>query len=403
MFMNSESRFMKAVKLVNLISMLILVVELVFNFNIFQRITFIVAIITYLTEVIVEKRWTQLRWENSSRQWFFIIIIFYFLLQFLYFPFEKNTALFRMYIEERVPFLIFGIIGLLGFNSYFKLKYFAWTFIITSFLIGVFLLSKMTPEIWNSTDRNTLFGLIRIQYVNTHMKLNYQYNLSLIFSFYLLVYYARKRVIWTRFVLIIVTAFIVFNLFLSDGRVGIITSFVLLTMFLVRYFWHKSRILTFISTSLFILLALVLLKGNPRLSEENFKSEPRLEIWHIAVDEIVKSNFMGVGVSTAEYIMTTEFAKIGMINNRHTHNVFLQSTLEYGIVGLSITFAMFILGYYSVSRGFRLIMSFLLMTTLMQLMMGSFDRDLNQTVFLLCFVLIVQQDLYDNKKIVAIG
>ncbi len=397
--MNSESKFMKAVKLVNLISMLCLVVELAFLINNLQRITFAIAIFTYLTEVIVEKKWRQLRWENSFRQWFFIVIIFYFLLQFLYFPFEKNTALFGTYIEERIPFLIFGIVGLLGFNSYFKLKYFAWTFIITSFLIGVFLLSKMTPEIWNSENRNSLFGLIRIQYVNQHMKLNYYFNLSLIFSYYLLVHYARKRVLWPRFALIIVAAVIVVNLFLSEGRVGLITSFVLLTMFIIRYFWHKSRILTFVSTSLFILLAIALVKGNPRLSEENLKREPRLVIWKIAVDEIVKSDFAGVGVSTAANNMTIEFAKRGMFNNKHTHNVFLQSTLEYGVIGLLVTFAMFILGYYSVSHSFSLIMSFLLMTTLMQLMMGSFERDLNPTVFLICFILIVQQDLADKKKL----
>ena len=196
-----------------------------------------------------------------------------------------------------------------------------------------------------------------------------------------------------------VAAVIVVNLFLSEGRVGLITSFVLLTMFIIRYFWHKSRILTFVSTSLFILLAIALVKGNPRLSEENLKREPRLVIWKIAVDEIVKSDFAGVGVSTAANNMTIEFAKRGMLNNKHTHNVFLQSTLEYGVIGLLVTFAMFILGYYSVSHSFSLIMSFLLMTTLMQLMMGSFERDLNPTVFLICFILIVQQDLADKKKL----
>lgn len=397
--MNSESKFLKAVKLVNLISMLVLIVELAFHFNTLQRITFSVAIISYLAEVIFEKKWTQLRWENSSRQWFFIVIIFYFLLQFFYYPFEKNTALFGMYFEQRIPFLLFGIVGLLGFNRYFKLKYFAWTLIITSFFIGAFLLSKMTPEIWNSENRNSLFGLIRIQYVNTHMKMNYYFNLSLIFSYYLLVYYAHKKVIWPRLVLIIVAAVIVINLSLSDGRVGLITSFVLLTMFLIRYFWHKSRILTLVTTSLFILLAVVLAKGNSRLSKDNLKREPRFEIWHTAVDEIVKSNFMGVGVSTAEYNMTTEFAKRGMTNEKHTHNIFLQSTLEYGVFGTMVTFAMFIFGYYSVNRNFRIIMSFLLITTLMQLMMGSFERDLNQTVFLLGFALIVQQDWFDKKKL----
>jgi O-antigen ligase len=214
-----------------------------------------------------------------------------------------------------------------------------------------------------------------------------------------MVYYARKKVLWPRLTLILPTIVIAVNLFLSEGRVGLITSFLLLTIFIFRYFWNRSRILTAASTTLFILVAFTFIKDNPRLSEENLRHEPRIAIWEIAVDQIVKSDFLGVGVSTAANNMTTEFTKRGMFNNKHTHNIFLQSTLEYGIIGLLTIFAIFILGFYSVSPNFKLIMTFLLMTTLLQLMMGSFERDLNPTLFLICFIMILHQDLADKIRL----
>jgi len=398
--MNSESKFLKAVKLINLISMLLLVVELAFLINIFQRITFVIAILTYLMEIIIEKKWKQIHWENSLRQWFSVTIIFYFLLQFLFLPFERHTELFGSFIEERIPFLIFGIVGLFGFNKYFKLKYFAWTFIATSFFIGVFLLSQLTKEILLSENRNALFGLIRVEYVNTHMKLNYYFNLSLIFIYYLVGFYSTKKAFWTQLALGISAIVIIINLFLSEGRIGLLTSFLLLTIFIFSYFWQKSRVLTLFTTTAFVLLALIVIKNNSRLSEENLKQEPRIMIWNIAANEILNSDFLGVGVSTAAYNMSEEFAIRGMFNNKHTHNIVLQSTLEYGIIGLLVTIAIFILAFYSVSSNFKLIIKFLLMTTLLQLMMGSFERDLNPTVFLICIFVIIHQDLAEKGKIV---
>lgn len=395
--MDTESKFLKAVRLTNLFSIIFLVIELAVYINVFQRIAFVVAFISYMIETVLEKKWRQFKWENSPKQWFFIVVIIFFFLQLVFLPIEKNTNLFVTIMEERIPFLVFGIVGLLGLNKYFKLKYFAWTFIATSFVLGVFLLSNLTSEILSNENRNSLLGLVRVKYINSHMKFNYYLNVSLICIYYIFRVIKNKKAFWSRSALVLATLVIIINLFLSDGRTGMLTSFIIIMVFITRYFWNRSSRLTLIATSVFIILAVTIIQQNPRLSTSNVKREPRQEIWGVACDEIIKSNFLGVGASTAAYNMKTEFAKKGMPNNKHTHNIFLQSTLEYGFTGFIIMLSMFILSYFTVSRNFKLMILLLTMTTFLQLMVGSFERDLNPTVFLLLIVLIVQQDISERR------
>ncbi|HLP04786.1 MAG TPA: O-antigen ligase family protein [Paludibacter sp.] len=385
-------------RLTNLFSVLFLITQLACYINLFQRIAFVAALISYTLEVFLEKKWKNFKWENSTRQWFFIVAIFFFLLQFIFWPLEKNTDTFVKILEERIPFLAFGIVGLLGFNQYFRLKYVAYAFIGTSVVLGVFLLSNLNAEILHSEFRNELLGLIRVKYINSHMKFNYYLNISLICIYYLFRLLKNKKAFWANLALALSALVIILNLFLSDGRIGFVSGLIILTVFIFRYFWHKSKPLTFISTAVFILLAIITISINPRFSKSSIKHEPRQEIWGVAVDEIKKSNFLGVGACTAAYDMQNEFAARGMVNNKHTHNIFLQSTLEYGVIGFATILCMFTLCCFTTSNKFRIMILLVTETTFLQLFVGSFERDLNPMVFLLFVILVVQQDKLDGKK-----
>jgi O-antigen ligase len=398
-----QSKFLKAVRLTNLYSILLLVVSLSISFSIFQRIAFLIALFSYVIELILEKKWRELKWENTARQWFFVTIIIYFLLQFFYFPFETNTNYFQPIFEERVAFLVFGIVGLIGFNKYFKLKYFAWAFIATSFVLGVFLLSKLNAEILNSPNRNDMIAFIRIKYISSHMKFNYFLNISLIFMYYLVAVYKIKKSFLNTFALIISFLVIILNLFLSDGRIGLMTSFIILALYILRYLWSKSIRLTIISTSVFLLLVFVLIQQNPRLNSEHIKREPRKEIWKVAVDEIKESHFLGEGASTASYNLALEFSKRNMENFKHSHNIFLQTLVEYGIVGFLVILTMFLLSYFTVSKKFRFMIFLFTMATILQLLVGSFQMDLNPMVFLLTIALIIHQDVFETKADLSIS
>lgn len=395
--MDKKIKLIDAVKLINLFSILLLVISLSVSFSKFQRVAFMLGLITYVIEIIYEKKWRTLIWENSIRQWFFLSIIIYFLLQFIYFPFENNIDSFKAIFEERVSFLAFGIIGFFGFNKYFKLKYFAWTFIATSFVLGVFLISKLNTEILFSDNRNDLLGLIRIKYISSHMKFNYFLNISLIFIYYLLAVYKIKKNFWTISALSVSFIVIIVNLFLSDGRIGLLSSLIIFSFIILRYLWSKSIGFTVVATIVFVLFVSISVQQNPRITLSKIKEDPRKEIWKVAAHEIINANFVGVGASTASNNLKSEFSKRGMENFKHAHNIFLQTMVEYGFVGFLTILTVFILSFFAVSKRFMFIILLFETTTALQLLVGSFQMDLNPLVFLITISLIIQQDIFDKR------
>ena len=395
--MDKKIKLIDAVKLINLFSILLLVISLSVSFSKFQRVAFMLGLITYVIEIIYEKKWRTLIWENSIRQWFFLSIIIYFLLQFIYFPFENNIDSFKAIFEERVSFLAFGIIGFFGFNKYFKLKYFAWTFIATSFVLGVFLISKLNTEILFSDNRNDLLGLIRIKYISSHMKFNYFLNISLIFMYYLLAVYKIKKNFWTISALSVSFIVIIVNLFLSDGRIGLLSSLIIFSFIILRYLWSKSIGFTVVASIVFVLFVSISVQQNPRITLSKIKEDPRKEIWKVAAHEIIDANFVGVGASTASNNLKSEFSKRGMENFKHAHNIFLQTMVEYGFVGFLTILTVFILSFFAVSKRFMFIILLFETTTALQLLVGSFQMDLNPLVFLITISLIIQQDIFDKR------
>jgi hypothetical protein len=319
------------------------------------------------------------------------------LLQFIYFPFENNIDSFKAIFEERVSFLAFGIIGFFGFNKYFKLKYFAWTFIATSFVLGVFLISKLNTEILFSDNRNDLLGLIRIKYISSHMKFNYFLNISLIFMYYLLAVYKIKKDFWTISALSVSFIVIIVNLFLSDGRIGLLSSLIIFSFIILRYLWSKSIGFTVVATIVFVLFVSISVQQNPRITLSKIKEDPRKEIWKVAAHEIINANFVGVGASTASNNLKSEFSKRGMENFKHAHNIFLQTMVEYGFVGFLTILTVFILSFFAVSKRFMFIILLFETTTALQLLVGSFQMDLNPLVFLITISLIIQQDIFDKR------
>jgi O-antigen ligase len=395
--MDKKIKLIDAVKLINLFSILLLVISLSVSFSKFQRVAFMLGLITYVIEIIYEKKWRTLIWENSIRQWFFLSIIIYFLLQFIYFPFENNIDSFKAIFEERVSFLAFGIIGFFGFNKYFKLKYFAWTFIATSFVLGVFLISKLNTEILFSDNRNDLLGLIRIKYISSHMKFNYFLNISLIFIYYLLAVYKIKKNFWTISALSVSFIVIIVNFFLSDGRIGLLSSLIIFSFIILRYLWSKSIGFTVVASIVFVLFVSISVQQNPRITLSKIKEDPRKEIWKVAAHEIIDANFVGVGASTASNNLKSEFSKRGMENFKHAHNIFLQTMVEYGFVGFLTILTVFILSFFAVSKRFMFIILLFETTTALQLLVGSFQMDLNPLVFLITISLIIQQDIFDKR------
>ncbi|MFZ4581121.1 MAG: hypothetical protein ACOYM7_00600, partial [Paludibacter sp.] len=200
-----------------------------------MRILLVLMVLTYLIEITTEERWKNIRIKGNKYALFYLSILSYFLLQYLFLPFEKNMSYFFQVTEERLSFLIIGLIGLIGLNSYFKLKYFAWTYIIASILYCIFLLAHLNREMILSNDIITQLGLVRVKNLNSHMKFNFHLNVSLVFVYYLLQTYRHQKRMWLKTILYTSGLIILLNLWLSEGRTGAITSIILLVMILLHY------------------------------------------------------------------------------------------------------------------------------------------------------------------------
>jgi O-antigen ligase len=215
--------------------------------------------------------------------------------------------------------------------------------------------------------------------------------------YYLLAVYKIKKDFWTISALSVSFIVIIVNLFLSDGRIGLLSSLIIFSFIILRYLWSKSIGFTVVATIVFVLFVSISVQQNPRITLSKIKEDPRKEIWKVAAHEIINANFVGVGASTASNNLKSEFSKRGMENFKHAHNIFLQTMVEYGFVGFLTILTVFILSFFAVSKRFMFIILLFETTTALQLLVGSFQMDLNPLVFLITISLIIQQDIFDKR------
>lgn len=371
-------------------SVVLLITQLPVYLNALQRIALSIAVITYLIEFVYDKKWKHFKWTGNASQWFFVSLIFYFLLQFLYLPFEVNMSYFGRLLEQRVVFAVIGIIGLFGLNQYFKLKYIAWTFVLSSTALGLFLLAHLNKEILASDIRNTLIGLVRIKYINNHMMFNFYLNVSLVFCFYLFLLVKNTKAFWTKCLILFSSVVILSNLLISDGRTGAFASIVILLLIILHLTKKKNNFVIIGSIAALAVITTAVFLSNSRVNIDFIKNEPRYKIWAISMQELEKSKFIGEGASTATYNVDMALRAEGL-QNKHSHNQLIQTTIEYGIIGTLAILAIFVTAIFSVEKTYRFLVVLILIAAIAQLMMGTFMKDFYPACLLLPLLMIIHQ------------
>ena len=379
-----------------IVLLIVLLLPLYINFG--MRILLVLLVLTYLIEITIEERWKDTRIKGNKYVLFYLSILFYFLLQFLYLPFEKNMLYFFQITEERLSFLVIGLIGLIGLNSYFKLKHFAWTYIIASLLYCIFLLAHINREMILNNDVFNQLGLIRIKYLNSHMKFNFYLNASFVFVYYLLQSYKQQKKIWLKIFLYTSGFIILLNLWLSEGRTGALTSIILLIMIFLHFMWGKNKFIAITLISVSCITFSIFILQNSRFNMDKIKNEPRIQIWEVSLNELKESKLIGEGASTAWYNLNENLLASGLGPMKHAHNILLQTTIEYGLIGFINIILIFLSAYFAISKRYRFIMLLILLAAFFQLMFGSFMRDVEPLSFLLPILLLFHQDSIDEKN-----
>lgn len=340
-------KVIKGVNILNLLAYCWLVVRVLFwSVDLpywFAYGGFYLFFLSFIAEVFLEKRWDNIRWDKKTI--YFCCIVCFFILGFIYAPFDGRDY-FWHHMESRYPLFGFSVVGIFGLNKYYKLSYLFKTMIVTSVVAILFIFFKVgIVEFIMSPNRNFLFTQARIENVNAHMGFNLFLNVSLVGIWYICSSSWRRIPRYTRYLYVFAMCIIFFVLSISEGRSGFLASIFLLCSFLAVEVWRRRKFLGFVMALLLPLVLAFAASQHTRISHNAIGSEPRLAFWHSAFELIEKKPILGYGISNAQVAFDHVNMKYTTPAYREywtkqelwfidTHNQYLQTTLEFGLVGL---------------------------------------------------------------------
>lgn len=308
------------------------------------RIAVILFFCSFIADIIINKRWQNVKWDKSKP--IFIAMVLYYLLGWIWHPFETNDFhLFNQEIENRLPFIAFGVIGLIGWiTPKLKPQYIAIVMIITSLSCTFWswytlFTSDTLPT--NFAEYQHMFILHR---VNSHMVYNIYLNTTILFSIYALLHTSKLK---CRIAYITSILALYAILLTSEGRVGFFTSN-LLIFGLISYLIFRFKKLTIaIPYTLMVIVAfLLVIMSHKKIKDTSH--DPRIAIWQNAISVIKEKPIIGHGINDARILFLENrennawFAEYmsHLKNNKkntltaHPHNVFINAMMEFGIIGL---------------------------------------------------------------------
>lgn len=345
-----------------MVGVLVLLGTLPFPYGNVQRIALYWIAATYPTDYIVNARWKGWKWTQSK--WTYVAFIAFFCLIPIWQWFDPiRTSLYQFTIERYMPFLVVGICGLAGMTDKFRIEYSAWVMIGVSAGIVVYLLSLTgLPDFVNFEAWAMQFNQMRALQVNTHMTINLYFNLSLILGLYTIL--RSKYAWWVKVMTGILMLPILFTFSFTEGRTGVITFVGVVILTLMYYMFRMRRWWLSICIILFACGTALFLMQRERFQVAVTELNPRIYIWNVAGEEIREHPLLGQGVCSAR----EDFVKRGLADQEfqdfyanglrmkeemrygvanmdimHPHNAVLETWTQFGIVGVLLLLACWIL------------------------------------------------------------
>lgn len=338
------------------VGILVALMTLALPYGSVQRIGLIVAGTGYLVDYIVNRRWQGWRWTREK--WVYVVLIAFYLcipLRELFTP--VYNWLFLSKLESYLPFLVVGVMGLMGFNYTLKLEYVAGAMSLACLGLGAVLVHAMVgAQAADFLAWQAQLNEMRILYLNSHMVVNVYCNMTLIFIAWVLLESSCRS--WYKWVLACVGIGIITGLVLTEGRTGQLTMMALVPVFVAARFYKRSLRKWMVPALMVALTGVGLLwYYNPRYHTQNPEDNPRIYIWHVGTEMVKERPIAGWGVSAArdEFIRRGQedsdfmnhylYEFINASNERfgevrlwimHPHNVFLETTMELGAIGLLV-------------------------------------------------------------------
>lgn len=350
------------VSYLSMVGLLALLVTMPFHYSEAQRIALYWIAATYPLDYIVNKRWRGWKWTQAK--WTYVAFIAFFCLIPIWQLFDPiRTSLYQFTIERYMPFLVVGVCGLAGLTDKFRIEYAAWVMLGVSAGIVVYLLYRAgLPDFANFETWAKHFNQLRAMEVNTHMTINLYFNLSLVLGLYTIL--RSKYAWWVKVLTGVMMLPILFAFSFTEGRTGVLTFLGIVMLTLMYYMFRKRRWWLSIFIILFACGAALFLMQRERFQVAVTEVNPRIYIWNVAGDEIREHPLLGQGVCSArekfvdrgladqefqDYYANSfrleEELRYGVANMdiMHPHNAVLETWTQFGIVGVLLLLACWVL------------------------------------------------------------
>jgi len=343
-----------------MLGMCCLLVTLPFYYSSAQRYSLYALAVFYLIDYFVNRRYTEWHWNINLSV--FVLMILFFLLT----PFHQLcdttdvTPFYNHQMNVRYPFLIFGLVGFLGISDKINIRIAGATMLLTGSCIFIYLFVKSAIATRFVNGMIDYFNLLRVNQIYSHMVVNLYANLAVIAGYYMLTTDMVKSLKVLTFVGMVLT---VAMIVISEGRIGFIT-FAVCALVLLFYKLHKFGYRRGYLAIILVIVALssIFIALNKKMSIEKLSNEPRLVVWNYSWQLIKQHPIVGFGLSSLSnefveqaytdepmnqyyihgVLTMPEFTDIPRdMKIIHPHNVFLQTWLEHGIIGLSVLIAFF--------------------------------------------------------------
>ena len=333
----------------------------------YQNLSCFVLGIGYLAYILVYKTWRDVRWDRTK--WMYVVMLAIWAMYPLRQLFDTTppTDFFWQQVHRHEWFLYIGIAGFLGFPDKLQLKHVAYVMLLTSVFmlahcIGLYV---FTDELIGYDEMHMplkRFDELRLLHIHSHMVMNLYINAALAFGFCCLM---ERRAWWQQALLIAAMGVSWLVVLFSAGRIGIAASLLIVgigSVYLL-YRWNK-RAGILIAAAAVVGISLAVWQ-RPAMSLDNLQQDPRLAIWDYSVRMAKEKPVFGYGMSTlsVEYVegayndsvMYNGFVQRVIeqmlifnvqgktMETHHPHNAFLTYWLAFGVGGVLLLVALFVL------------------------------------------------------------
>lgn len=398
----------------NLFSTIYLIATFITSFD-YQRPAIYAYFISTFLDIIINQRYLNNKWHKAKIT-FIVMIIFYGCI-WIWHAFEQcNSNEFFHSTDTRLPFLAFGTIGLLcNINPKIKIKYITYTMLITSIASITYIALKKYDILFAPTTTletfRTLLPLIRHELLHvTHIEYNLYLNCTMTMCF---IYCLDNNKKLEKIIFIIGITIIYLTLLLNEGRTGLLTATILFFIFsFITIYYYRPKLL--LPTIIVVTtITTLFINGHDRFNFDNIEKDPRNVIWKTSTEIIKEKPILGYGVCRGREIFIERTANNPELNNFwtmwytfcptynknrfHCHNAFLESTIEFGLLGLILSISIFLLPILLTKNKRQLYLSFFILIFIIQAMFESFT--FHYQIILFCWLLnfFINTKLSDKK------